>query len=202
MGQDPLHAGQGDTNMVEAAKQDSAKQAAKSDKDETKNGAKAAAPDVVDFDKLAGTEVFTDRLTYKPELCKSAPLVGYVVDELNLPKKKGEQGTWGVYVFLLTRGTLVCDREDNVVPAKKGQEIMIPKNVKLAFLSKWARNPEVMTEVAIQPDQQVDLGGGKSMWTFRQKVMSEMPRLPAYRLASPNAVAPEILPEASSDIPF
>lgn len=187
--------------MAEAQKQT----AAKSDKDEAaKNGgaAKAAAPDVVDFDKLSGTEVFTDRPTYKPELCKSAPLVGYVVDELNLPKKKGEQGTWGVYVFLLTRGTLVCDREDNVVPAKKGQEIMIPKNVKLAFLSKWARNPDVMTEVAIQPDQQVDLGGGKSMWTFRQKVISEMPRLPAYRLASPNAVAPEILPEANSDIPF
>ena len=181
--------------MVEAAKQT----AAKADKE---NGAKAAMPDIVDFDKLGGTEVFTDRPTYKPELCRAAPLVGYVVDELNLPKRKGEVGTWGVYVFLLTRGTLVCDRDDKVISAKTGQEIMIPKNVKLAFLSKWARNPEVMTEVAIQPDQQVDLGGGKSMWTFRQKVISEKPRLPAYRLASPNAVAPEILAEASSDIPF
>ena len=185
--------------MVEAAKQT----AAKADKDEAKNGgAKAAASDVMDFDKLGGTEIFTDLPTYKPEHCKAAPLVGYVVDELNLPKKKGEQGTWAVYVFVLTHGTLVCDREDNVVPAKTGQAIMIPKNVKLAFLSKWARNPEVMTEVAIQPHQQVDLGGGKSMWTFRQKVISEKPRLPAYRLASPNAVAPDISAEASADIPF
>ena len=198
MGQDPLHAGQGDTNMVEAAKQT----AAKTDKDEAKNGGAKTPSDVVDFDNLAGQEVFTDRMTYKPEHCKAAPVVGYVVDELNLPKKKGEIGTWGVYVFLLTRGTLVCDREDKVVPAKAGQEIMIPKNVKLAFLSKWARNPDVITEVAIQPTTMTDLGGGKEMWNFRQKVISSKERPVAYRLASPNAVAPEILPEASSDIPF
>ena len=199
MGQDPLRAGQGDTNMVEAAKQT----AAKADKDEAKNGGvKASVPEVMDFDKLAGQEIFTDRMTYKPEHCNSAPLVGYVVDELNLPKRKGEVGTWGVYVFLLTHGTLVCDREDKVVSAKAGQEIMIPKNVKLAFLSKWARNPDVITEVAIQPTTKSDLPGGKEMWNFRQKVISSKERPVAYRLASPNAVAPEILPEASSDIPF
>ena len=178
-----------------------AKQAApKNDKAGAKNGGKD--PDIVDFDALSGTEVFTDRPTYKPEKCKAAPLVGYVLDELNLPKRKGEAGTWGVFVFLLTRGTLVVDREDNVVKAKAGQEIMIPKNVKLAFLSKWARNPDVITEVAIQPETEVPLPGGKSMWTFRQKVISEKARPAAYRLASPNAVAPEILTEASAEIPF
>ena len=168
---------------------------------DTKNGSKTI-PDVVDFDKLGGTEIFTDRPTYKPELCKAAPLVGYVLDEVNLPKGKGESGTWGVYIFLLTKPTLVCDRDNKVVPAKAGQEIMLPANVKLAFLSKWARNPEVITEVAIQPHDQVDLGGGKSMWTFRQKVLSEKERPAAYRLASPNAVAPEVLEAASSDFPY
>lgn len=173
----------------------------KQTKQDTKNGAKNI-PEVVDFDKLGGTEVFTDRPTYKPEHCKAAPLVGYVLDELNLPKRKGESGTWGVYVFLLTKPTLVCDRDDKVVPARVGQEIMIPKNVKLAFLSKWARNPDVITEVAILPHDQIDLGGGKSMWTFRQKVISEKERPAAYRLASPNAVAPEVLEAESSEIPF
>ena len=187
--------------MVEAAKQSAAK-TDKTDKEETKNGGAKVASDVVDFDNLAGQEIFTDRMTYKPEHCNSAVLVGYVVDELNLPKRKGEIGTWGVYVFLLTRSTLVCDREDKVVTAKAGQEIMIPKNVKLAFLSKWARNPDVITEVAIQPTTKTDLPGGKEMWNFRQKVISSKERPVAYRLASPNAVAPEILPEASSDIPF
>lgn len=183
--------------MVEAVKQTAAKA-------DDKNGKGPA--EFTDFDKLGGTEIFTDRPVYKPEHCKAAPLVGYVLDEQNLPNKGGKKGNdgkdfWTVYVILLTKPTLVCDREGKVMTAKIGQEIMIPKNVKLAFMSKWARNPDVITEVVIQPKELEDIGGGQSMWTFRQKVLSEKERPAAYRLASPNAVAPEVLSD-NEDIPF
>lgn len=181
--------------MVEAVKQTAAK---------ADNGSKATS-EFVDFDKAGGTEIFTDRPVYKPEHCKSAALAGYVLDEVNLPNAKGKKNQngkdfWTVYIILLTKPTLVCDRDGKVSTAKAGQEIMIPKNAKLAFMSKWARNPDVITEVIIQPKELEDIGGGQSMWTFRQKVLSEKERPAAYRLASPNAVAPEQL--VDEEIPF
>lgn len=157
-----------------------------------KNGTKPAATDAgfANFDNLKGDEIFTDRPIYKPESCGKQAIVGFLVERQTLAAPKGRKDAkpWDAYVILLTHPTLCADRDDNVVTIPAGREVYLPANVKLDVLNKLAFNPEVMAEVAVIPGEKVDIGGGQTMWTFRQKVLGTKKREGAYLLAVPGTV--------------
>jgi hypothetical protein len=155
-----------------------------------KNGGAAKGAEFVDFDKLSGDEIFTDRPVYKPETCGRAPIVGFVVEHVILAAPKGRKDAkpWGAFVILLTHPTLATDRDDNIVTIPAGREVFLPANVKLDVILKWAKNPDIMAEVAIKPEAKVDIGGGQTMWTFRQKVVSTKKREGGYLLAAPGTM--------------
>jgi hypothetical protein len=156
-----------------------------------KNGTKPAAEaGFANFDTLKGDEIFTDRPIYKPESCGKQAIVGYLVERQTLAAPKGRKDAkpWDAYVILLTHPTLCADREDNVVTIPAGREVYLPANVKLDVLNKLAFNPEIMAEVAVIPGDKVDIGGGQTMWTFRQKVLGTKKREGAYLLAVAGSV--------------
>ena len=156
-----------------------------------KNGTKpAAAAGFADFDNLKGDEIFTDRPIYKPESCGKQACVGLLIERVTLAAPKGRKDAkpWDAFVIELTHPTLACDREDNVITVPAGRQVFMPANVKLDVLNKWAFNPQEMAEVAVIPGEKVDIGGGQTMWTFRQKVLGTRARTGGYMLAVAGSV--------------
>lgn len=127
-------------------------------------GAAAAAPPVESVPK-GWTEVASDRLMYKPEMCQGRAVQGILLTRLELPD--GPQGgPWYAYVIRLTAPTLGVDRDDAITEVPAGQELLLPENYRLADLKRAAENLDSAFEVWIKPKKLISLGGGKNMWTF------------------------------------
>lgn len=126
------------------------------------------------LDKLladGAAELRLDRAIYAAEVCKGAPLVGFIVDMLEMPAidaGKSTERDWQAFVFLTTYDTKGVDREKNVVDVSKGEEIIIPATFQIkTALARFARDPDKMHEIGLQPKTKIDVGGGKEMWTYR-----------------------------------
>jgi hypothetical protein len=110
-------------------------------------------------------EVASDRLVYKPELCQGRSIQGILMARLELPDGPNDE-PWHAYVVRCTAPTLGVDREGKVQEVRKGEEVLIPQTYRLADLQRAAENLEIAWEVWIKPKHQVNLGGGKKMWTY------------------------------------
>lgn len=116
-----------------------------------------------------GQELSLERQIYKPEACGNMPVVGYLLDILQMPAADREENPdWKAFLIRLSHETNVVNRSGDVVRARAGEEIILPASHQLAVnLARFALNPTEMTEVGIQPKEQIKIGGGKKMWTFR-----------------------------------
>jgi len=156
-------------------------------------------PGMDDFDKIAGTEVFTDRPIVKfAELGKDARVVmGWLVHEeqLNLPKprpqvtKDGQTvmvSHWDAFVIHLTAPTNAI-KNDEVVSVAAGREVFIPVNPKNDFLRSYLGKNE-MHEVAIIGDGQIDTKNNP-MQSFRHKFTGKTQvRAGAFLIGGPGQV--------------
>jgi hypothetical protein len=134
----------------------------------TKNAPGAATPAAPppDVAPSGWVEAASDRLVYKPEMCRGQSVKGILMARVELPE--GPNGEpWHAYIIRCTQPTLGVDREDQVLEVPTGQEILLPETFRLADLRKAAENLAIAWEVWIKPKGQVPLGQGKKMWTYR-----------------------------------
>ncbi len=126
------------------------------------------------LDMLLGkgaVELRLDRTMYAAESCGKVPVVGFLVDLLDMPPiDMGREGKrdWKAFVIKLTHATKGLDRDKNVVDVEPGEEIIMPATTQIASaLSRFARDPVAMHEVGIEPKEKLDLGDDRSFWTYR-----------------------------------
>lgn len=155
-----------------------------------------------------GSELRLERCIYAADDCGDVPLVGFIVDILDMPPiDMGKDGKrdWQAFVFKTTHATKGKDREGNVVGVEAGEEVITPATFQIAAaLGRFAKDPNVMHEIGLQPKEKLDIGGGKNFWTYRVirvsrdkgKTYSTEPRGTQYALSDGGAKAPAQLPSA------
>lgn len=121
--------------------------------------------------KEGAVELSLDRHIYAAEDCGDVPLVGFMIDLLDMPPIKAgkdKDRDWKAFVFLATHDTKGRDREGNVVTVKAGEEILIAATYQIeGSLRRFVGDPAKMHEIAIKPKTKLDLGGGQTMWQYR-----------------------------------
>lgn len=146
-------------------------------------------------------ELRLERTMYAAEACGQVPVVGFLVDLIDMPAiDMGKDGMrdWKAFVIKLTHQTKGKDREDNIVDVEPGEEIVMPATYQIAAaLARFARDPEVMHEVGIEPKTKLDIGGGKNFWTYRVIATNKTePRGSAYALSDGKPKPAAQLPSA------
>lgn len=146
-------------------------------------------------------ELRLERTMYAAEACGQVPVVGFLVDLIDMPPiDMGKDGMrdWKAFVIKLTHQTKGKDREDNIVDVEPGEEIVMPATYQIAAaLARFARDPEVMHEVGIEPKTKLDIGGGKNFWTYRVIATNKTePRGSAYALSDGKPKPAAQLPSA------
>lgn len=110
----------------------------------------------------------TNALVYKPDLCKTHPVQGYLLGRVMMPPVGGDR-EWECLVLRTTKPTIGCDRDDNVLPVKAGDEIRIPVTHQLqqdAKIAGIAGSTHWTAELFLKPKEKISIGGGKTMWTY------------------------------------
>ena len=147
------------------------------------------------FDALLGegfAELRLERTVYKAESCDGVPVVGHIIDFMNIRLEDADRD-WPVFIFRTTKPTKGVDRNGDVIDVGVDEEILVTGSAQvLPVLMRYARDPEVMYEVALLPKSKIDIGGGKSMWTFKAAISQKPPtkREGAFKLqgAEPRAL--------------
>lgn len=115
----------------------------------------------------------TDRLLYKPELCGTRRLRGFLIDAVKMGEDKPVDDQWVALVFRLTEPTLGVagkeGEEEKVVEVAVGEEILIPVTEKLEKLIPYAKHPTQMAEFIVDVIGKIKLdpAGKKTMWRYR-----------------------------------
>ena len=117
-------------------------------------------------------ELRLERTIYAADECGDVPLVGFLVDLLDMPPipqgRNEPARDWQAFVFKVTHKTKGKDREGNIVDVEPGEEVITPATFQIqAALARFARDPKVMHEIGLQPKAKIDIGGGKNFWTYR-----------------------------------
>ena len=147
------------------------------------------AKDDAQFQKIA-----TTRYMYNAEKCGKAPLVGYLLNLLDMPpiERGGKMVPWSAFLIKTTRPTRAVDRDKDVVEVPAGSEVLIPATFELAsFFTKAATNEDKIFEVKIIPEKQIDIGKGQKMWSFDLAAKPEPMRRAKFGLAA--VLAPPML---------
>lgn len=172
----------------------------------TKNGNKAPAGAGASHNVPEGfIEVGQDRNQYKPETCGDMPVIGFLLGMIDLPNA-GDVGVWSALVVRLTQPVKTVNREDQIVTAKVGDEIIVPATAKLkqAF-ANVANRQDLAFQVFIQPTHKQKLDGGKTMWVYKTAVHKDAkPRTGELRLIGGTMSRPVGMGEGipNTDIPF
>ncbi len=152
--------------------------------------------------KGGGVELRLERTIYAAEECGEVPLCGFIVDLLDMPPipqgRNEPARDWQAFVFKATYKSKGKDREGNIVDVEPGEEVIIPATYQIqAALSRFARDPEKMHEIALQPKAKIDIGGGKNFWTYRVVSSGKTEaRGTAYALSDGGRKEPAQLPSA------
>lgn len=161
-----------------------------------------------------GQELRLERAIYAADDCGDVPLVGFLVDLLDMPPiDMGKDGLrdWQAFVFKCTHPTKGKDREGNVVDINVDEEVITPATYQIqAALGRFARDPVNMHEIGLQPKAKIDIGHGKAFWTYRVvrvsrdkgATFSVMERGTAYALSDGGQKEPKQLksPDGSHNI--
>jgi hypothetical protein len=138
-------------------------------------------------------ELRMERTIYAPEACGDVPLVGFVVDLLDMkPIGEGKnKREWKAFLIRTTQATKGLDRNKDVVDVGVDEEIIVPATHQLmTAISRFATDPSVMFQVAIAPKEKIEIGGGQTMWTYRVLLSKQTKkREGAYVLAGHEAPA-------------
>jgi len=111
-------------------------------------------------------DIPTDRCMYKPSAAGGKPLVGYLMNVLDMPPVNNR--AWQAFLFRTTQPTVAVDRDNNPITIQPGQEVLIPVTAQLRqIMSGVAVHPTTVYEWKITPDKKADIGGGQSMWTYK-----------------------------------
>lgn len=176
-----------------------------------KDKADKAAQNQADRDLLdillgqGGVELRLERTIYAAEECGDVPLVGFFYDLLDMPPIEGKKGEkprdWQAFVVRTTYESKGKDREGNVVPTEAGEEVIIPATFQIAqALARFARDPEFIHEIGLKPKAAIDIGGGRSLWTYRVIATGKKEqRTTAYALTQKAAAAPAQFPAGSGN---
>jgi len=157
------------------------------------------------LDKLiaerGGQELSLERLLWKAESCGQFPVVGHIINIVDMPKAdRADNPDWKAFIIQTTYETRGVSRNGDIVPVAAGQEIVVPANYQLAAnLARFALDPENMHELGITAKDRSPIGGGKKMWNFRVVVMPDgvKKRTGVYLL--PEAVKKELPANDSAD---
>lgn len=118
------------------------------------------------FDALLGegfNEIRLERTVWKAET--GVPVVGHIVDYMMIDL---EERTWPVYVFVTTRPTKGADRNGDIIDVAAGEEILVTASAQIApVLNRYSRDAHTSNEIAVLPNGKENIGGGKTMWTYR-----------------------------------
>lgn len=142
----------------------------------TKDQAAKNASDMNLLDLLlkgaGAVELRLERTIYAAEECGAVPLAGFIIDLLDMPPIP--QGAnrpardWQAFVFKATYKTKGKSRGGDIVDVEPGEEVIIPATYQIqAALARFARDPKVMHEIALQPKEKIDIGGDREFWTYR-----------------------------------
>lgn len=115
------------------------------------------------------TQIETERFLYAPSDADKTPLVGYLLNTLDMPPiGKGEkERPWKCFLVKTTEEAIVRDREKEPIMVKAGSEVLVPATYQLAqHFQIPAADPDRCWEVIIEPKKKIDIGGGQTMWTF------------------------------------
>ena len=110
----------------------------------------------------------SNRLIYKPDLCGTHPVRGFLLARLEMPPVGGDRD-WAGYVVRLTAPTVGVDREGNKQPLQRGEEILIPETHVLASDPKIqviAKSPDYTAEIWLKPSRKMKIGGGQELWLY------------------------------------
>lgn len=122
-------------------------------------------------------EIVTERYMYSPKDAEGIPLVGWMLNVIQMPpmamgkdRRTGEPilRDWAAFLIRTTETTFVKNREKEIVEVPPGTEVLIPATYTLAqYLSKAATHDTKVFKVKITPDKRIEIGGGKTMWTWK-----------------------------------
>lgn len=148
-----------------------------------------------DFRKIA-----TQRFMYQADKCKETPLVGYLINMMDMPPimRKNDAGElvprpWQAFLLKITRPVLASDRDKVVSMREVGSEVLIPATFELAqFITKAANAPGMVFELRIQPSKKIDIGHGQQLWLYELAAKPEP--LPRRRFGIAAILAPRQLP--------
>lgn len=145
-------------------------------------------------------ELPTDRRIYAPDTCKGTPLVGYLLDCIEMPPHE-KFGAWAAYIFKLTEPCQVEDIDGDVVTADVGAEVLLVRTAKLKELERFIV-PSHILKVRVQPLKKVDVPAGQ-MWTYRVDGSKNTmrPRGKLQMLASQRPIA-QLPPAPVAELPF
>lgn len=149
-------------------------------------------------------EIVTQRYMYNAEKCDKIPLVGHLLNMVEMPPIRGR--AWCAFLVKTTRPTRAVGRDEQIIDVPVGSEVLIPATYMLQnALQKASLNENAIYEVKIVPTSKIDIGGGQSMWDYKLAAKPNPQRRSAFGLAA--VLAPLQLPAASTqtqdnDSPF
>ena len=114
-------------------------------------------------------EVKLDTFQYKlaEAACRETPLQGYLVDYVRMPDSdRAENPEWWCFVIHLTAPCNGIDRDGAVKKCAPGDIVLLSVPAKLRDkFGRMAIHPTHVHEVYIANWKQIDIGGGKKMWS-------------------------------------
>ncbi len=114
-------------------------------------------------------EIVTERYMYNVEKCGKVPLVGFMLNLLEMPpiERAGKMMEWSAFLIKTTAPTKGIGRDETVLDLPIGSEVLIPATNELQkFMSRAATSETMVFEVRIIPKVKIDIGKGQEMWTY------------------------------------
>lgn len=115
------------------------------------------------------TKIETERYLYAPSDSDKTPLVGYLLNILDMPPitMGGKERPWKCFLVKTTEDAIVRDREKEPIMVQKGSEVLVPATYQLAqHFARPATDPNRCFRIIIEPKKKIDIGSGQTMWTF------------------------------------
>lgn len=166
---------------------------------DNKDTPKDTPKDIYAADDAQFQQIATQRYMYKAEECGKMPLVGHLLNLLDMPPvtRDGEKQPWSAFLLRTTRPTQALNRDKELVDVPTGSEVLIAATYELAeFFTKAATNKDMIFEVKIAPDKKIPIGGGMKMWTFTLAHKPEPVRRGKFGLAA--VLAAPMLPATTT----
>lgn len=132
----------------------------------------SVAPTSPDADAGEWVQLGAERYLWKLE--EGGILQGYLLASEYIEPKNGRPFT--ALLIRTTKSVLVTNRDDEVIEAPPGTDILVPVTHKLQKLVTVAEHPQFVYEVRIELGTKVDIGAGQSMWTYKQVAAKKTPK--------------------------